>query len=161
MKKRLDVLLTERGLAPSREKAKALIMAGIVYLIFTTVYLCFGQQIFALFTKGESDAAVIELAPIFIRAIVWSFPGMVVMRGANSLLQGTGSARLLMAFAFIDAGARVLFSWLFGIVLGAGFPGFVLGFGIAIYGICIPGACYFFFGKWAEKKSMAHAEQEA
>ena len=32
MKKRLDVLLTEQGLAPSREKAKALIMAGIVYV---------------------------------------------------------------------------------------------------------------------------------
>ena len=32
MKKRLDVLLTERGLAPSREKAKALIMSGIVYV---------------------------------------------------------------------------------------------------------------------------------
>ena len=31
-KKRLDVLLVERGLAPSREKAKALIMAGIVYV---------------------------------------------------------------------------------------------------------------------------------
>lgn len=32
MKKRLDVLLTEKGLAPSREKAKAVIMAGIVYV---------------------------------------------------------------------------------------------------------------------------------
>ncbi len=32
MKKRLDVLLTERNLAPSREKAKALIMSGIVYV---------------------------------------------------------------------------------------------------------------------------------
>ena len=32
MKKRLDLLLTERNLAPSREKAKALIMAGIVYV---------------------------------------------------------------------------------------------------------------------------------
>ena len=31
-KKRLDVLLVERGFAPSREKAKALIMAGIVYV---------------------------------------------------------------------------------------------------------------------------------
>ncbi len=30
-KKRLDLLVTERGLAPSREKAKALIMAGAVY----------------------------------------------------------------------------------------------------------------------------------
>ena len=32
MKKRLDVLLVERGLAPSREKAKACIMAGEVYV---------------------------------------------------------------------------------------------------------------------------------
>ena len=31
MKKRLDLLLTERSLAPSREKAKALIMSGIVW----------------------------------------------------------------------------------------------------------------------------------
>lgn len=32
MKERLDVLLTKNGLASSREKAKALIMAGIVYV---------------------------------------------------------------------------------------------------------------------------------
>lgn len=32
MKKRLDVLVTECGLAPSREKAKALIMAGCIYV---------------------------------------------------------------------------------------------------------------------------------
>lgn len=31
LKKRLDVLVTERGLAESREKAKALIMSGLVY----------------------------------------------------------------------------------------------------------------------------------
>lgn len=31
LKKRLDVLLTEQGLAESREKAKALIMSGLVY----------------------------------------------------------------------------------------------------------------------------------
>ena len=32
MKKRLDILVTERGLAESREKAKALIMAGQIYV---------------------------------------------------------------------------------------------------------------------------------
>ena len=32
MKKRLDMILVEQGLAPSREKAKALIMAGDVYV---------------------------------------------------------------------------------------------------------------------------------
>ena len=32
MKKRLDLLMMERALAPSREKAKAYIMAGNVYV---------------------------------------------------------------------------------------------------------------------------------
>lgn len=32
MKERLDVLLVKKGLAPSREKAKAIIMSGIVYV---------------------------------------------------------------------------------------------------------------------------------
>ena len=32
MKERLDVILVNRGLAPSREKAKALIMSGNVFV---------------------------------------------------------------------------------------------------------------------------------
>lgn len=32
MKKRIDQLIVEKGLAPSREKAKALIMSGVVYI---------------------------------------------------------------------------------------------------------------------------------
>ena len=32
MKKRLDIMMVEQGLAPSREKAKACIMAGEVYV---------------------------------------------------------------------------------------------------------------------------------
>ena len=32
MKKRLDLLLVEKGLAASREKAKAIIMSGVVLL---------------------------------------------------------------------------------------------------------------------------------
>ena len=32
MKNRLDIMLVDRGLAASREKAKAIIMSGIVYV---------------------------------------------------------------------------------------------------------------------------------
>ena len=134
------------------------IMSASIYLIFTVVYLSLTRQIFALFT---SDAAVIDLAPVFVHAIMWSFPGMTLMRGSSSFLQGTGNSPLLMTFAFIDAGARVLFAWLFGIVFSAGFSGFVLGFGIAIYGVCIPGSLYFLFAKWEKKKSMAHIAEKA
>ena len=128
------------------------IMSGTVYLLFTIVYLCLNRQIFSLFTN---DAAVIDLAPVFVHAIIWSFPGMVILRGISSFLQGIANSSLLMLFAFIDAGARVLFGWLFGIVLSAGFFGFVLGFGIACYGVAIPGTLYYLFAKWEKNKSMA------
>ena len=32
MKQRLDIILVEKGFAPSREKAKAMIMSGIVFV---------------------------------------------------------------------------------------------------------------------------------
>lgn len=32
MKQRLDILLVEQGLAASREKAKAMIMSGVVFV---------------------------------------------------------------------------------------------------------------------------------
>ena len=32
MKQRLDMIIVQKGLAPSREKAKAMIMSGIVYV---------------------------------------------------------------------------------------------------------------------------------
>ena len=53
MKKRLDILLTEQGLAPSREKAKALLMAGIVYVN--------GQKEDKPGTTFEEDAVSIEV----------------------------------------------------------------------------------------------------
>lgn len=36
MKERLDVLLVKRNLAESREKAKAIIMSGAMYLLMET-----------------------------------------------------------------------------------------------------------------------------
>lgn len=53
MKKRLDVLLFERGLAESRQKAQALIMAGQVYVA--------GQKV------DKAGAPTVEDAPIEVR----------------------------------------------------------------------------------------------
>ena len=53
-KKRLDVLLTERGLAESREKAKAVIMSGIVYVNGV-------KEDKAGSTFADSDECVIEV----------------------------------------------------------------------------------------------------
>lgn len=127
------------------------IASGTIYVLFMLAYLLFGPNIFALFT---SDPEVIALSPVFISAIMWSFPALALMRGTNSFLQGTGSAALLMTLAFLDAGARVVLSYLIGIVGGQGFFGFVLGFALAAYFIVIPGALYFFFAPWSKRRLM-------
>ena len=129
----------------------AWVASGAVYILFLTAYLLFGPSIFALFTD---DPEVIALSPVFISAVVWSFPALALMRGSNSFLQGTGSASLLMGIAFMDAGARVVLSYLIGIVGGQGFFGFVLGFALAAYFIVIPGVLYFFFAPWSKRRLM-------
>ncbi len=131
-------------------------MSFVIYFVFTVCYVSFTEPIFRLFT---SDAAVIELAPIFVRTIIWSFPAMIILRGNSAFLQGTGNSAMLLLFAFLDACARVALGWLLGIVGGSGFRGFVLGFAIAIYCVSVPGLFYFYFAKWEKGKTMvAHAE---
>ena len=126
-------------------------IGAVIYGLFTLCYLLFGKQIFALFT---TDTAVIALAPVFIVNIIWSFPGMTIMRGTSSFFQGTSNAVMLMIFAFVDSGLRVLLCWLMGIALEMGFYGFVLGFAFAVYGIAVPGILYFFFAPWTKRGSM-------
>ena len=67
-RKRLDILLTERGLAPSREKAKTLIMAGEVFVS--------GQR------EDKAGASFPEDAEIEVRA---SRPFPYVSRGGLKL----------------------------------------------------------------------------
>ena len=133
------------------------IVAFAICGVFMAVYLLFGREIFSLFT---SDEDVLNLAPVFISAIVLTFPGIAAMRGTNSFLQGTSNATLLMAFSFIDAGLRVVLSYLFGIVMGQGFFGFVRGFALAAYGIVTPGVLYFFFAPWAKRRTMISGAEE-
>lgn len=122
------------------------------YLLFTIVYLIFNRQMFGLFTD---DANVIELAPVFVYAIVWSFPSMALMRGSNGFVQGIGYAKLSMVLGILDGFVlRIVFSYLFGVVLETGLFGFVLGYGMASYGSTIPSTIYFLSGRWKKRKSL-------
>ena len=61
MKKRLDVLLVERGLATSREKAKAMIMAGEVLVDNEreagTRWICANSRMEHPYTQVNTTAA--------------------------------------------------------------------------------------------------------
>jgi Na+-driven multidrug efflux pump len=96
------------------------------------------------------------MSATFIAAILWMFPAFAVMRGSGAFIQGIGNAKLCMTLALLDGVVlRIGLSWLFGIALGWGFFGFVLGYGLAPYGYAIPSLLYFLSGRWQKRKTMA------
>ena len=122
------------------------IYSFIIYLAFLIAYLVDVEGLFKLFT---TDTEVLSLAPIFVKAIVISFPAMIIMRGTNGFIQGIGNSTLSMVFSLLDGFIlRVGLSYILGNVFGLGLFGLFLGYGLAAYGTALPGMLYFFFGKW-------------
>ena len=144
--------------AKNVERAKKVVYTAWIFsTIFTVIcmilYLFFGKEMFMLFSD---DSDVLGMSGEFISAILWMFPAFVIMRGSGAFIQGIGNVKLSMTLAILDGVAlRIGLSWLFGIVLGWGFYGFVLGYGLAPYGFGIPSMIYFFSGVWKKRKVLA------
>ena len=126
------------------------LFSAAAYAVFTILLLTCSRGLFGIFTD---DSGVIELAPVFVSAVVWSFPAMVLMRGTHSFIQGIGNAKLSLSLALIDGFVmRIFLSWFVGIELGYGLYGFFLGFSMATYGTAVPAALYFFSGAWKKRR---------
>ncbi len=131
----------------------AWVYAGIFTVLAVGAYLLLGTQLFELF---DEDPNVNALSGTFILGIIWMFPALAVMRGTGAFIQGIGNAKLSMVLAILDGVLlRIGLSWLFGTVMGWGFFGFVLGYGLAPYGFAIPGLVYFLSGIWKKRKILA------
>lgn len=144
--------------AGKTERAKKAVYAAWTYsalftVVFVTLYLVFGKQMFMVFS---SDTAVHELSGQFILSIIWMFPALAVMRGSGAFIQGIGNAKFSMVLAILDGVAlRIGLSWLFGMVFGWGFSGFVLGYALAPYGYAIPSLIYFLSGIWKKRRALS------
>ena len=142
----------------NNDRAKKVVRFAIVYSVILTIffmilYLTLGKYLFMIFSD---DPLVHEMSSEFIRAILWMFPAFAVMRGSGAFVQGIGNAKLSMCLAILDGVVlRIGLSWLFGIFLGWGFFGFVLGYGLAPYGYAIPSMIYFLAGRWQKRKALA------
>lgn len=124
-----------------------------IMLLFIAIYIGFGKQLFMMFSD---DPLVHDMSGTFIKAILWMFPAMAIMRGSNSFIQGIGNAKLGMVLSLLDGVIlRIGLSWLFGVVLDWGFFGFVLGYGLAPYGCAVPGMIYFLSGVWKRRRVLA------
>jgi len=131
----------------------AWVYSAVLTVFFMTAYVLFGKQLFMVFSD---DVLVHEMSHTFIRAILWMFPALMVMRGSSAFIQGIGNARMSMVLALLDGVVlRIGLSWLLGIYLGWGFYGFVLGYGLAAYGCAIPGMVYFLSGVWKKRRILA------
>ena len=131
----------------------AWLYSGVFTMVCMAAYLLFGKYLFMAFSD---DPLVHELSGTFIKAILWMFPALAVMRGSSAFIQGIGNAKMSMLLALLDGVIlRIGLSWLFGIFLNWGFYGFVLGYGLAAYGCAIPGMGYFLSGAWKKQRVLA------
>ncbi|MBQ2942047.1 MAG: MATE family efflux transporter [Clostridia bacterium] len=127
-------IISQNIAANDKERAVKTVYWAWIYSFAMTVfcmllYLFFGRQFFMAFSD---DTAVHEMSGTFISAILWMFPAFALMRGSGAFIQGIGNARLAMVLALLDGVVlRIGLSWLFGIVMGFGFYGFVLGYALA------------------------------
>ena len=129
------------------------IYSGIMTAIFMVVYVVWGKDLFALFDKNPE---VLALCGTFIKAILWLFPPLVIMRGTQAFIQGTGNTKLGMVLSLLDGVIlRIGLSWLLGDFMNLGFYGFVLGYALAPFGCAIPGFIYFVSGIWEKRKTVA------
>ena len=126
--------------------------AGVFYLLFGSLCLLFPETLFSVFTN---DADVIAGAPVFMAALLWEFPAMVVMRGTNGLIQGVGNAKLSLAIALFDGFVvRIGLSYLLGTVCAMGIYGYFLGYALAANATALPGFVYYVSGLWKRRKSL-------
>ncbi|MBQ9368268.1 MAG: MATE family efflux transporter [Victivallales bacterium] len=126
-----------------------LITIGI-YAVYTICLVCYTRQMFGVFTKDEE---VLSLAPVFVSAILWHFPALLIMKGTNGFINGIGNAWLSLCFSVLDGFIlRIFCTWLFGNVMDMGLYGYFLGYAIAGYGMAIPSLLYFLFFPWEKRK---------
>ena len=75
---------------------------------------------------------------------------------SGALLDDSGCIAFI--FAMLDAFLlRILLSWLFGGIIFRGSPeqelyGYILGYGLASYGMALPGLFYYLFCPWQKRK---------
>lgn len=122
------------------------------YIVYGVLLMTRTEWMFGVFTD---DAAVLALAPVFVRNIIWQFPGLALMRGTNGFINGIGNARLALVFGLLDGVIlRIGCSWLLGSALGMGLAGYVLGYAIACYGMGVPSLIYFLWGGWEKRGAV-------
>lgn len=124
----------------------------VVYAIAAVLALAIPRQIFGIFTD---DAAVLEMAPLFMLIMACGFPAHAAMTPFNSMIQGVGNATLSLIIALLDGVVvRIFLCILLGMWLNMGLTGYFLAYGMGAYATALVAGIYFFSGKWKKRKLL-------
>ncbi len=130
----------------------AWMISGGFFLVLGAAQLLFPRLLFGIFTD---DAAVLDLAPVIVPAMILHYPALLIMKGTNGFVQGIGNAVFGLVIALLDGFVfRIFFSWFFGIWYGMGLFGMILGYALATYSTALPSLFYFLFIPWYKRKTV-------
>ncbi|NLL39434.1 MAG: MATE family efflux transporter [Clostridiales bacterium] len=127
-------------------------ICGVSAVFFMTVYFFFPREIYSLFT---SDAEVLDMAPMFMVALVASMPATTMMCPYQAFIEGIGNATLVMVVALLDGFvSRIIISLTLVHVFNMGLMGWFLGYGMAAYVNTIISMIYYYSGIWKRRKAL-------
>lgn len=125
-----------------------------VYAVFITACLTCPKLLFTMFT---TEQAVLDLAPMYLRITSIAFVASIFNSSFMSVINGIGFTSLSMAIGLLDSVvARTGLSVLFGVTLGYGLEGFLLGTALAVWMTALPTFFYYLSGKWKTYKLAVH-----
>lgn len=127
-------------------------ICAVSAVFFMTVYFIFPREIYSIFT---SDAEVLEMAPMFMAALVAAMPATTMMCPYQAFIEGIGNATLVMVVALLDGFvSRIIISLTLVHVFDMGLMGWFLGYGLAAYVNTIICMIYYYSGIWKKRKAL-------
>lgn len=130
----------------------AAIICAVSAVFFMSIYFFFPKEIYAIFT---ADIDVLNMAPMFMLALVISLPATTMMCPYQAFIEGIGNAKLVMIIALLDGFvSRIIICLVLANVFRMGLMGWFLGYGLAAYVNTIISVIYYYSGIWKKRKAL-------
>lgn len=127
-------------------------ITAVAAVVFMALFYFFPREIYSVFT---SDKEVLDMAPMFMLALVISLPATTMMCPYQAFIEGIGNATLVMIIALLDGFvSRIFISLLLVHVFDMGLMGWFLGYGLAAYVNTIICVIYYYSGIWKKRKAL-------
>jgi putative MATE family efflux protein len=132
-------------------------ICAVCAAVFMVLYYFFPREIYSIFT---SDPDVLDMAPMFMLALVVSLPATTMMCPYQAFIEGIGNAKLVMIIALLDGFvSRIIISLLLANVFNMGLMGWFLGYGLAAYVNTIISVIYYYSGIWKKRSAIVQAKE--